>query len=328
MRTKFVSSLRTLWDAGKRRGGRVGIGPTPFEQSQQSWAKSIASYADVPDPYRCYFEPLEAEGVPFPVVVMAPSYEGFLRRETEKLVCSLSDEVIILEKRGHTPEVHRFPVSAIDRVEVSSVLLDTRIKITGWERDGLVPASATVRFNAVTDFLFAPIVTGIRTRRRARKAPSTGKPDPFQAWGRRNFKFMNYARRSLIGDEAVIQAVLQPEIRVAVVSAFGRTIHRTLSPTHAAILTDRELITIREIPYKGDRERYGGIWEYLTLDRIERLSMTEDDRGLMALSIHLPGGSRMQLQYEPAARDELETLVAGFSESVATRTPSGDSAAA
>jgi len=79
-------------------------------------------------------------------------------------------------------------------------------------------------------------------------------------------------------------------------------------------LTDRELITIREILYKGDRERYGGIWDYLPLDRIERLSVAGEEDGLVALSIHLPGESRIQLQYEPAARDGLDALVGKFSE--------------
>ena len=314
MRTKFLSSMRTLWDAGRRRAGRAGIGPTPFELSQRSWARSIASYADLPVPYRRFFEPLEEAGAPFPLVVVTPSYEGFLHRETEKLVCSTSDEVMVLEKRGNKLDVYRYPISRIHCVEVSSVLLDARIKILGFERDSRVPSSTTIRFNAVTDFLFTPIVTRIRASAQARKAAPGAGSDPFDEWGRRNFKFMNYARRSLMGGESVIRAVFQPEIRVRVVSAFGRTYRRTISPTHATILTDSELVTIRETQYKGDRERYGGVWNYLPLDRIERLSVTREEDGLVAMSIHLPGESRIQLQYEPAARGELEALVRRFSE--------------
>jgi hypothetical protein len=288
------------------------IGVTPFEQAQRSWARSIASYSDVPAEYRSSLRPLLAAGAPFPLVVLTPSFEGFLRRETEKLVCAMSDEVAILERRDHKVQVRRFPISAIRCIEVSSVLLDSRFKIEGLEGGGLVPATASVRFNAVTEFLFTPIVIRIRSGGQTSKAGPGGAADLFQDWGRSSYKFMNYARRSLIGNEPIHGAILQPEIRVGVLSAFGRGYHRTISPTHATILTDRELISIREVPYPGRRERYGGVWDYMPLAHIEALSVTSVDRGFLVLSIEWPGDTHLDLQYEAAARDALDALVAEF----------------
>ena len=312
MYTRFLRSMRTLQDARRGRAGRAAIGLTPFDLAQRSWARSIAAYTDVPVPYRPFFEPLQAAGVPFPLVVIAPTYEGFLHRETEKLVCAASDEVCVLERHGAKLDVVRYPLPRITCLEVSSVLLDARIKIMGLEGDGLVPISTTIRFNAVTDFLFAPIVARIRRGEAGSKAAPAARSDPFNAWGRDNFKFMNYAKRSLVGDEVTVQAVLQREIRVGVLSAFGRTYRRTLSPTHATILTDRELITIEEILPKGDRERYGGLWGYMPLDRIESLSMTGVQRDLVTLCVDLFGGGRRQFQFEPSAREELAVPVGKF----------------
>ena len=312
MHTKFLRSMRTLWHARRGREGRAAIGLTPFDQAQRSWARSIAAYTDVPVPYRPFFEPLEAAGVPFPLVVIAPTYEGFLHRETEKLVCAASGEVTVLERHGARLDVVRYPLPRIICLEVSSVLLDARIRIMGLEGDGLAPTSTTIRFNAVTDFLFAPIVARIRRGEAVSKAVPAAGSDPFNAWGRDNFKFMNYAKRSLVGDEVTVQAILQREIRVGVLSAFGRTYRRTLSPTHATILTERELITIEEILPKGDRERYGGLWAYMPLDRIERMAMTGVQRDLVTLSVDLFGDGRRQFQFEPSAREELDALVGKF----------------
>ncbi|MCJ7513999.1 MAG: hypothetical protein MUO23_13675 [Anaerolineales bacterium] len=308
------SSLHPLKYAGTGRATNASIGPTPFEQSQRSWARSIASYADAPGAYWPFFEPLQQAGVPFPNVVVAPTYEGFLHRETEKLVCASSGEVCILEMHGDRLGAGRYPMCGITCLRVSSALLDARITIMGLGQDGLAPTSSTIRFNAVTDFLFAPIMRRIRTGEAASTASSAASPDPFKAWGRRNLKFMNYAGRCLLEGEVVVQAILQPEILVGVASAFGRTYRRTVSPTHATILTDRELITIQEIPHKGDHERYGGLWTYLPLDKIEQLSITVGHHRLTALGVQLRGDTYLQYSFEPSARNELDALVGRFME--------------
>jgi hypothetical protein len=257
---------------------------------------------------------LEAKGVPFPLVLIAPSYEGFLHREIEKLVWATSDEVRILERRGHKIDMRRYPIPGISCVEVSSRLLDARLEIMGLEGDGLAPARTAVRFNAVTEYLFSPIVTRIRSSAEVSKVPRTGGQDPFDAWGTRNFKFMNYAKRSLLGDEQVQQAILQPEIWVQIGTAFGRTYRRMVSPTNAVILTNRELIVIREAPSPGNRERYGGVWAFMPLMKIDHLSMTGIGHGDVVLSVHLPGEMHIDLRYEASARPELDALLATFHE--------------
>ena len=57
---------------------------------------------------------------------------------------------------------------------------------------------------------------------------------------------MNYAKRSLLGGEKVIQAIFQPEIRARVFTVLGKSFYRMVSPAKAIIFTDGELIAIRE----------------------------------------------------------------------------------
>ncbi len=314
LRRRIQTGLWSIWKERRALARSVPVGLTSFEQTQRSWARSITSLADVPAAYRSFFQPLEAKGVPFPLVIIAPSYEGFLHREIEKLVWATSDEVRILEKRGHKIDMRRYPIPGISCVEVSSRLLDARLEIMGLEGDALAPARTAVRFNAVTEYLFSPILTRIRAGSERSRLARPGIRDPFDAWGTRNFKFMNYAKRSLVGDEEIQQAILQPEISVRIGAAFGRTYRRMVSPTNAIILTDREVIAIREVPSPGGRERYGGVWDYMPLRRIDHLSIAGAGQGVVVLSIHLPGEVHVDLRYEASARLELDALLATFQE--------------
>jgi hypothetical protein len=285
------------------------IGVTPFDQAQRSWARSIASYEDVPAAYATFFDPLRASGAPFPLVVVAPSFEGFLHHEIERLVCAGAKDITILERRGHRIVIHRYPIAEISCVEVSSALLDGRLRVSGLEGDERTPSSILIRFNAVTEYLFTPIVAKIREAGQPPSAPPEEESQAFRAWGRRSFKFMNYARRSLLGNDTILQTILQPEIRVRIVSAFGRSLRRRISPTHATILTERELISIRESADAGDRQRYGGVWDYIPVKKIADLSVSTSGPGLLRLSMELSGGPRFDLLYEDSAASDLAGLV-------------------
>lgn len=292
-----------------------GVAPTMgglAERTKASWARRIPTYAAVPPAYRAFFEPLRSAGQDLPYAVLAPSREGFLHRGVEKLVCVLGQEVHVLEKAGNTFQARCFPLPAISYVEFRAVLLDAHVKICGLaDRDA--PACCTIRFNAVGDYLFRPIV---ETMRRA----ATGAGEADRGWERAgfehlvrvNYKFMSYARHSLLPGETVVQSILQPEIREVVLTLLGRTYHRSILPTHMAILTDCELITIREEQHRG-ADRYGGVWTYIPLKKIVALSLAEQE-ALLRLSIELPAGASLASLFEASARQELEQLIESVEE--------------
>ena len=86
----------------------------------------------------------------------------------------------------------------------------------------------------------------------------------------------------------MIQAIFQPEIRAKVFTLLGKSFYRMVSPAKAIILTDCELIAIREEEKACGAGRYGGIWDYLPLNKIRNVSLRERDGGLLALSVELP----------------------------------------
>jgi len=284
------------------------------EQTKASWARPIESPAALPAAYREFFGPLLAGGRAFPYTVLTPSYQGFLHRATEKLVCDLEDEICILHRHAGSLEAQRYPLEGISYVEVRTFLLDSGIKISGVTGHG-VAASTSFKFNAVTDYLFTPILHRIRL---ASHGPSDADLGPesqkFDDWVSLNYKFMNFAKRSLLAGDRVIHAILQPEIRTRALTLLGRTLYGLISPTHMCILTDRELITVREENRRSADDKYGGIWDYIPLGKIVDLSVSQRDDHLFELSVQLPDGASLEYLYQASAGRELKELLDRFRE--------------
>jgi hypothetical protein len=129
-----------------------------------------------------------------------------------------------------------------------------------------------------------------------------------------NFKFMNLARRSLLDGEKIVQFILQPEIQEKVLTFLNKTYDRTISATHMSILTDCELIVIREDVTQRKEDRYGGIWDYIPLKKIKSLSVSEKADTLLGLNIQIPEEMSFELLFQVSAKDELNQFLTRFEE--------------
>ena len=284
------------------------------EDTRRSWARVVESQATVPEAYKEFFERHFTGSDDFPYTVLAPSRSQNVYWRTEKLVCNIGSRIYILERRGDTFDERCYPIAGISYVETRMVLLDSCIKITGVTNKD-VSASSTIYFNSVTDYLFTPILNKIRTLNFDSSLRDL-KPEQekFDHWVRSNYKFMNYARNSLVGGERVIHSILQPEIRTEGVKILGRTYYKIISPAHVSILTDRELIMIREEVRHRGKDRYGGIWDYIPLNKITDLSLRDANGGLLVLSIQLPEDTRLEFLFQESARKEVNELLHRFKE--------------
>jgi hypothetical protein len=284
------------------------------EQTRLSWAKRIDTYDAVPKAYRDFFEPFLAAGREFPYTVQGPSYEGFFYRSPEKLICDTGSDIVILDRNRNTYNARCYPLGQISYVELRSVLLDSYVKISGVTKEGM-GASSSIRFNSVTDYLFTPIIERIRLYAIGAQegAPKPG-PGLFDHLIKINYKFMNYGRRSMLGGEKFIQFILQPEIRTPIIKLFGRTYDRSIFPTHMSILTDKELIMIREEARQTSDDRYGGIWDFFPLKKIETLTLRQKDSNLLELSIQLPENEHLETLYQAAAKQDLDQFLERYRE--------------
>ncbi len=284
----------------------------PAEQTRASWARRIESYNAVPEIYREAFAGFAGADV-FPYTVLTPTYAGFIRPATEKLICAADRELYILEEDGVTCRTQCYPYAGIYHVEVQSVLLDSSITLQGLTKSG-APASSTFRFNSVSDELMAPILEKIRRAASGIEKPqitahSPAEPEQFNVWKNVSYKFTSYARRSLLEGESVVSAILHPEIREKVITILGKSFYRTLAPMQAVIRTNGELIIIREGKRMGDNAKYGGIWDYIPLRKINAMSLDDKEDDLVALSIYLPDGICLSYLFEASAKPQLQSLL-------------------
>jgi hypothetical protein len=289
-----------------RAPGQPGRG---FEQrAETTWARSFASYEDVPEPYRGPLGSVATVDQSFPYTLLTPAYTTFRTRISEKLICVREREIQVLERNGTVMTVTCYPIHEIRYVEVSSMLLEYRVKIEGITSQG-TPASSIFRCSTATDYLFTPVLRKIRLRDVVpQETPGLRDTTLFDGWSRSHYKFMNFARNSLLGGEKVICAVLQPEIKTERFRILGRTYYRIISPTHTCILTDRELILIREEAVQNRKDKYGGIWNYIPLSMISALSINPKNSGLLALSIELSENGVMECLFPASRESEVSQL--------------------
>ena len=291
----------------------AGIGPkltslTADEQTRRSWAKTLKSFDEVPDAYKDFLETLPGGARPY--MVLTPSYEGFISRTNERLLCCLGDKVFIAEKQRDAVTSTCYSFKDINYVEVGTILLKSWIKISGVTGNGVL-TSSTLRFNSVTEHMFTPLLKGIRPAAHdAEGADLSSERAKFDYLKKLNFKFMNFARRSILPGEKVLQTILQPKIRAQVFNFLGIPFSRTLSPAHITILTDKELITIRDEATKlwEKSVEYGGIWNYIPLHKITSVSLAQREDNLLVLSIHLPENDRIDALFAPSNEHEIRLL--------------------
>jgi hypothetical protein len=284
------------------------------ELTKLSWAIHIKSYADVPDIYKSFFEPFLADGYEFPYTVLTPSYERYIHKTTEKLISDFGHDIYVLERKGDSFDTQCYPIDGISYIEFETALLASSFTICGVTNQR-VHTSSSLKFNTVTDYLFNPILKKVRPVPIASKnVDQSAEAEKFNRLVDVNFKFMSLAKRSLLDGEKVVQFILQPDIQERPLTFLKINYYRTISATHMSILTDRELIIIREDVKQRKDDRYGGFWDYIPLNKIKSLSVSEKAGDLVGLTVQLPEDTRFELLFQTSAKEELHQLLDRFKE--------------
>ena len=228
-------------------------------------------------------------------------------------VCCIDDYLIILEKAPGGPKCTEFPLSDLNCVEIGSVLLKAWIKFQGRANHEPVLTTVTLRYNAVTDWLFAPFAARIRGAGAHRDdVPREFELSKLDDVVLPSFKFRNYARRSILPGDRVIAVLAQPEVRRPVIQFGHWSYQRTIIMARVLILTDRELIIIRddpESPQALDKTRYGGVWDYIPLNKIERIACRDRDADVLSMTLELPLGDRAESLFAANRHAEVERFL-------------------
>ena len=294
----------------------TGKDPSPplpaEEQTKLSWARVAKSTAEVPEVYRSFFDALPASvKEPFPYSVISPTYKGFLRPENEKLICRIGNDIHVLDYKEHRLIPICYPLTDIVLIETGTILLYSWYMINGKDNRGELATSRLV-FNSVTEHLFSPFLEGFRSAARG----GAGEPEagldtsPFDGLTDTHFKLMNYARKSIRPGEKVVQILLQPEIRQPFFSLAGLRLSRQITPAHLTILTDSELILIREdnSPQRLKERPYGGIWRYIPINKIASFLPLPTEKETLVLQINLDGKGKIESVFDVSQRAQLDKM--------------------
>jgi hypothetical protein len=276
-----------------------------------SWAKVVENRDDLPEVYRGFFDQLPAgEKEPFPYTIITPTYQGYLQPEKERVISRVDGSLNVLEEQDGKLAVTEYPLAEINYIETGTILLHSWFAVSGVDPAGHLNTTK-VRFNSVTEHLFTPLVDALRPPSEAGgEADRNGFSHAFDSLADRNFKFMNYARRTVRPGENVAQYVLQPEIGERLLNFFGVGFTQRVAPAHIAILTGGELIFIRDDPTQHVRtkEPYGGIWDYIPLGKIQSVRLDPAEQGRLELSILFPHKQHLAFLYEEARKADVEKL--------------------
>ncbi|MCX6079396.1 MAG: hypothetical protein NTW32_07670 [Chloroflexi bacterium] len=283
---------------------------TGAKQTMMSWPRRIESYEALPELYKNFFKAELADHSTFPYVVLIPPIDKPI---TEKLIIEREFAIQVLERTGSQVVEKNFSYPAMQILETGNILLYSWITFRSVTPTGL-KSSALIEFNPATgDLLLAPFLNKMRPAcLGVDEADFISERAKFDYLSSPNFKFMNFGRNSLVRGEKVSQIVLQPEILEPTWKILGWTFYRTVTTVHLTILTDQELILIREDErtQKIKGGRYGGIWQFLPLRSLISASLTGPSNGLLTLTICLSAEETIQKQFAASSQPELERLCA------------------
>lgn len=275
-----------------------------------SWARSLHSVEDLPQPFLETFSSLFSDG-PFPYVIYAPPDRWGIKSTPAKLLCLGDNKLVIFEQTGSSISSQSFKYQEITLIEKGTSLLYSWLKIQGII--GGQSTSALIEYNTVVNDLFVPVVNNLRTVTHVpsptHKVEKTAT-DPFRKLRLQNLKFTNLAQESLLPGEDPVFWIFQQTIRGKVLFFFPSLI----SAAHMHILTDHELILIREEYNKSSKKgNYGAIWTYIPLPKISALEITADSQTpYLSLVIRLALDEEILAIFEPSNKQKLETFYTKF----------------
>jgi hypothetical protein len=275
-----------------------------------SWARVIDSFETVPDIYQNSYQALVGNTDTLPYTVLAPAQVSPRSKSSERLLCEISGTLYVLERKGSQIVTTGFHYADICSLELGNILLYSWFSISGRTTSG-AEAALTVEFNEATLRHFEPFFSKMRPIPAGLDASDLkAEQAKFDYLSMVNFKFMNFARESLLCGEKIIQSLYQPKKRQSVVTVLGRSLYRTISLAHLIILTDQEVILIGDVELtKGNkRSRYGGVRRYLPLCGIVSVTLEEQPNDLLSFTIHVSPDIQVQSLFDASQLQEIEDL--------------------
>ncbi|MGE5631465.1 MAG: hypothetical protein ACM3TR_10260 [Caulobacteraceae bacterium] len=205
----------------------------------------INTWEDIPQCFQAQCKSALGEISAFPYIIYLPAYTWGNRTTNELLVCLSNNDLIIFEKLEKDIRAKDYNLNDIIYVNRGTMLLYSWIRIFGYEKNCIT--SLVIEFNTAAKQIFEKLLRTIRSKIGKFEALTdeyslSKELSKFDYLTSVDYKFMNYARESIIPTENVETILLQP----AIYKKYFKYLKKTLCSAHMHILTDKELIIISE----------------------------------------------------------------------------------
>ena len=289
---------------------------TGTKQTLLTWARKIESFADLPANFKTACGPVLGDIQPFPHVVFAPAIQNIRYPYTQKLLCEIGNLFYIWEFVGGKVQTSIFPFENISRLEMGSILLNSWMTVSGVTTEGVL-LSIPIPFNTATLRHFLPLIQRIRPA----VVEMGGEPwqeqlAKFDYLSLKNFKFMSFARESMVMGQEVFGTIWQPAIQRHIITILGRSFDDITTLAHLAILTGTELIVIHDDETSEENRgvRYGGVWHYIPIRHIRSLVLSEKGSDQLIFSVSFENGtSPLDLIFSSSNLSTLQQIQNQFS---------------
>lgn len=290
--------------------------PPFIDPRAHSWAKEVKAYSELAVQYRPFFQNIGAsvdEALPYSV--LTPTFRGaYGHPEPERLLCILGGAVHVLEAAEGGIRCASYSARQVQTIEYGMLLLHSWITIRALDDSG-ADRCLTIRFNSVSDYLMTPFMNCLRDCAEDGSGPlletERAKLDYL---GAAHYKFRTYGRACIRAGATVCQAIFQPEIRHERIRIVGLSLARLISPAHLSILSNVELVDIRDDP--GQRwsrgSPHGAIWTYVPRSKITGAALVSKPDGTHELSVQVQGGLSIRSLFEADKIPQLEELIAAL----------------
>ena len=157
--SRLKTSLFQVWEHLLHSSQRSSAGMTDEQFTRRSWATKVNNFKSLPQAFQPPVLEIIREEQALPYAVLTPTFEGYLKRENEKLVFCLDNRLFVLEKDRQNITVTHYEHKNIYRIEFGEILLKAWINIYGVDDRGVYSTNC-ITFQLSDRFLVRPICRG------------------------------------------------------------------------------------------------------------------------------------------------------------------------
>ncbi len=276
------------------------------QNTMSQWPIMVKRPEQIPD---SFCEALDAEfGAAWPYSVFIPPTKWDAAGKRPKVFTMVEDGIIYFEDMKTEVKQVFYPFKDILYVEIGRMLLSSWMTIHGMVHGQY--RQSTISYNTVRDDLFDPIIDKIREQISPDEALLEGhNGERLSDLKQLDLKFLNYTKQSLLPGEKIINIIYQPKAH----DEHGRSMETMPEHTHAVVLTDNELILIKEDnhQYKNVHSNYGVVKDFIPLNHISRLS-TDTVESYLQMHVEVNEKDELDRVFTDDQSDRVKQLISKF----------------